>query len=264
MSLAQAVASYLSSWEGHSSLEPESYVRVMDLLEIASVEEMNTEMNALTQQQLWNESLTDAFHDELLSRVNTDTTFAISTAWRRVDQWIQNPFVMAQIGFEDSYLLTDEKNDLIRTDDPTVSSYTLTNASFQEPVAKRLIHLLIDGEVDATVNVSESGVQIASIASRSDPENRVDFQPTSPQSMTVPVSIQETPDFNVVKRMYLSLKAANPVIIDFYADRLIDQLIDYGEARDIVNDNGDTFEGQLFLTGTGVDDDDEGEIASLM
>lgn len=252
MSLPQAVASYLSAWEGHTALAPESYARVMNLLDMASIEEINTEMNSLTQQQLWNGPLTDLFHDELLDRIDTETTFAISTAWRNLQDWIQNPFVVARIGFEDSYFLTDEKGNLIRSDDPTISSYTLTNASFQEPVTKRIIHMLIDGPVDVTVNVTPSGLQISSLASRTG--EKVDFLPISDRSYTVSAQIRETPDFNVVKRMYLSLKTGEPTIIDVYADRLIDQLIDYREARNIVDDNGDTFEGDLFLTGTGVDE----------
>jgi hypothetical protein len=265
MSLPQAVASYLSSWEGHSALAPDDYVRVIDLLAMASIDEINSEMNSLTQQRLWNETLIDAFHDELLNRIDTETTFAISTAWKTLQEWLDNPFVTIQLGFEESYFVTDRKGDLIRSDDPTISSYTLMNASFQDPVARQLIHMLIDGPVDVTLNVNPTGIQIASLSSQTDPDERIKFQPVSDRSLTVPAKIIETPDFNVVKRMYLSLKKGQPEIIDVYSDRLINQLIDYREARDIVDDNGDTFEGDLFLTGTGVgDEDDEGDIPSLM
>lgn len=244
MSLPQAVASYLSAWEGHSSLEADAYARVMNLLTRASVSEIVSEMNALTQQQFWNEPLIDLFHDELLRRINSEATFAITTLQRDS----QPPNVVIWLGFEDSYLLTDQQGELIRQDDPTITSYTLTNASLQEPVAERLVHLLMEGQVDLTLNLDPIGISDIYNAKSG---QRIEFQPSTSSALIREAQIRETPDFNLVKRMYLGLKSGRPVMVDVAANRLIEQLIDYQEAQDIVDDNGDTFEGQLYLTGTG-------------
>jgi hypothetical protein len=256
--LTQVVASYISSWEGHTQAEGNNFIRLRDRLKTATIDEINTEYNTLTQQQLWSIPLLDLFYDEIRDRMFDNTTFAISTAWRTVDDWKKNPFVLIRVGFEESYSVIDNDGSYILADDPNISSFTLMNDSFSDEFGKRIIRLLLHHNINAIVQIGinegqhTGRIQIVGIESSTDPDDRVSFLGTglpsiNGETIRIEAIVQEAADWRLIDRMYEALRSETPTILDPNRDKLINQLIDIQEAQNIIDDGGLTFEGNKII-----------------
>lgn len=221
MSLAQFVSSYLMAWEGNGSLQGDAWIALTDVMKRADVEEINTQMNVLTTRRLWNTELLSIFYDELRNRMIDDTTFVFSITDSRVE---------VTIGFESSYLLPDDGSTVISSD------------AFPEEERSRLLFMLIDGGVTA---IFEDG-SLVGLSSEKDDIELPEGLSSPIVSGDEPVSIQEMPDFTFMKRLLTAVRG-DPEVIDMHASGLINQLIDYEEALDNANDEGFTFEGDLYL-----------------
>lgn len=217
MSLAQIVSNYISSWEGHTQIEGENAIRLRDRLEIATIDELTTEYNSLTQQHLWNDPLLDLFYNEFRNRMFSDTTFSISTSWRSVEEWLKNPFILIMVGFEDSYPIIDGDGLTIQSEDPKVSNYTLTNEHFSKKFQDLILRILLCNQtVNATVEIREEKVQITSLENQNVRVSLVEDSNGEP--INVKALIRETPDWTVYRQIYCSLKNNNPVIIDTFTE----------------------------------------------
>jgi hypothetical protein len=212
MSLAQIISSYISSWEGHTQIEGENAIRVKDRLEIATIDELNMEYNALTQQHLWNDPLLDLFYEEFRNRMFSDTTFSISTSWSSIEEWMKDPFVLIMVGFEDSYPIIDGNGLVIQPDDPKMSNYTLTNEHFNEKFQNLIIQTFLCNQVDATVEIREGKVQITALENKNVKVSLVDNSNGEP--IRVKTLIREAPDWNLYRQIYCSIKNHKPTIID--------------------------------------------------
>lgn len=248
--LSQLISTYINSWEGHTQAEGDNLLAVQKRLENATIDEITTEFNAITQQSIWVPPLITLFYDELLDRLMNETTFAISTAWTNIPEWIINPFVVIRVGFEETYPVIDTNGLFIRADQPNVQTLTLTNDSFSTPIKNRIIRSLLHDGIIAIVEVTSNEIQISGLVSTQNLNEPIWFSKKKQdafQSIQIKVQIQESADWNHVRRMYQALRADRPVIIDPYQDRLINQLIDTSELEDIIDENGLTFEGDLAI-----------------
>ena len=262
--LTQLVANYLNSWEGHTQTEGNNFIILRDRLTTATIDEINTEYNALTQQQLWVTPLLDIFYDEIRGRMFDDTTFAISTTWRSVSEWKQHPFVLIRVGFEDAYPVIDGDGSFIRANDPNISSFTLMNDSFEDELQEKIIRLLLHHDLNAIVQVGADNqtIQIVGLENAKDPDDRFSFvgnvlPSINGETTRISAKIRENPDWNINRQIYEALRTQRPVIVDPMQDRLINQLIDLDEARDILEDGGFTFEGNLVLEAEAEAESDE-------
>lgn len=222
MALSQFVASYLMSSEGHTPLEAVGWETLHHAIKLSDMEEIITQANVLTAQRLWNDAISIIFSTEIYERISEDTTFVLS---------FSPEDVVAYIGFDDGYFIPDD--DFL---------HLISSDLFTDELVARIAFMFIGDSVEVLVeqdSITLSNLQDTVTLSINLPDSYIG---TSKR-----VVIRERPDFNVVKRVYLSLIRGEPEIIDTHADKLINQLIDYEEAVDIKFDNGFTFEGDVFL-----------------
>jgi len=224
MSLAKITTDYLAAWEGHTEFHGIKLQHLVRTIVKCTVDEINTEYNALCRQNLWVTPLIDTFYDELLRRIMIDATFAISTAWINTSEWMQHPFVYIRIGFEDAYVITKSDGSLISADDRQINTFALVNDSFPENIANRILHLLINREIVATVQILGESISIIAIENKNDPVERIVFpgKDFEGQIVKVEARIHEIGDFNTIRRMLDGLRSQTFEIVDPYEKRLED------------------------------------------
>lgn len=253
MSLSQAVIDYAAAYEGHSSYEGTAFVKLRNLLRKTTLSEIITENNALTEQRLWSEPMMDLFYDELLYRLLTETTFALTTSWESLDSYLNDPFVVAWVGFEESYPMVDPNGSLIGVEDDRYNTFTLMNASFTTPMQELIIKMLLSESITAVVYLypDTNSLEIGRLINANRPDEQIKLRPIQQDNyreVRVPLRIQEVPDWSRINQIYQGLRKQTPVVSDPYADVLINQLINLPEAIDIIEDGGITFEGDLLLS----------------
>lgn len=246
MSLTQVISRYLVAYEAHNEYEGQGLTDVVEKLKQAPLSEINSEYNALCQQKLWTSTLLDAFYNEFLNRLLEETTFSISTSWRSIPEWTAQPFVHVDLGFDDVYHVPDPEGNFIRVNDPNISSFSLTGSSVPEDLGMNVIRSFLVEIPEAVVEVSSAGIVIIGLQ-LSDGSVLKLYPGSGGQKYRIPIDIQEDPEFELLRQLYLGVKSNHPGVIDPESDLLINQLIDYPEAEDIVSDGGITFEGDLFL-----------------
>ena len=224
LSLTKVVTNYLNVWESHSELHGIKLQQLIRIINSATLGEITTEYNALSQQHLWVDPLINVFHDELLQRVMTEATFAISTAWKTIDEWLQDPFIYIRIGFEDFYLITGSDGSIIPVGDTSINTFAITNESLSEEKIEKTLKLLIDREIVATIQMVNNSIVITSIENKDDPIERVSFYEEIPNATTIKITtpIYEIDDFNLIRRMLDGLRNKTFDIVDPYRRRLED------------------------------------------
>lgn len=252
MSLAQAVANYIGAYEGHTNAEGYALVELRRKLSQSTLDEIIFQNNALTMQRLWNPVLMDLFFDELLSRLQEETTFALTTSWYTLEDWLGNPYVVAWVGFEDKYPITDPSEPILDLNVDQVKNFTFTNLSFTPAINKLIIEMLMEDSVEAIIYVYPNGkLEIGQIVNAKRPEESIvliDAPQGQFQPVPVQVELRRSIDWHRLNQLYQGLRVQIPVIEDPYNEELINQLIDLKEAQDIVDDEGFTFEGDLLLS----------------
>jgi hypothetical protein len=266
MSLAQAVVNYIAAYEGHTSAEGVTFVTLRETLQGSTINQIITENNALTQQHLWNSPLMDLFFDELLRRLLNDTSFSITTSWNSIQNWMEDPYIVAWVGFEESYPIVNPTAELIGETDENIESISLGNISFTEQIAELIIKMLMGEQITAEIYILPNNK--LTIGRLINAQQSFDYITLSPppeenfETMTVPLKIWEVPDWSLLNQLYQGLRRQTPVIGDPWSgtedteNRLINQLIDLGKAKDIAREGGFTFEGDLLLT-TKQEDEEE-------
>jgi len=199
MSLSKAVGNYLSAWEGHTQLEAVRLQQVDDLISRATLSEINSIFNVLSQQNLWVEPLIDLFYNELLGRA-MDATFAISGLWLDNDKLS----VYIYIGFRDSYPLV------------TPIFTPITNETLGEERAKTVLRLLIRGELAVLVQVSGDLVRVISAESKYDPLDRITFMEEIPgwTSFKLDLETEEADGFGLIRKMLAELRNRTFGVVD--------------------------------------------------
>jgi hypothetical protein len=208
--LQQNVASYINSWEGHSDIEGYNFIQLRDKIKNATIEELTTEYNALTQQNLWNASLLDLFYDEFRSRMFNETTFSISVTWRS----IENPTALIMVGFEDSYPIIDGDGSFILPNDPKILNNTLTSINFSNEYREAIIRMLLDRNVTVIAN---KNLQIVGLEN---PNKQFYFDRNQEEVIKIKTSIREASDWNFYNQIYQALRKAEPAIMDPMEDVL--------------------------------------------
>lgn len=247
MNLAQAVTNYIGTYEGHTRTEGVAYVQLKNKLQQATMSEIITQNNVITQQRLWNSPLMDLFHDELLRRLMQDTTFALTMSWQSLQEWLNQPYVVAWVGFEESYPVPFTNSSVLQSEQSQY--YALSNAAFSNQKNEAIIKMLMNGPLQAQVYVYTNGqLEIGQLLNADQTLNLRNPASEQYQIVTVDVDVGETGDWNLVNQLYQGLRKQVPVIVDPYSERLINQLIDLDLAYNIVADEGFTFEGDLLLS----------------
>lgn len=247
MNLAQAVANYVGAYEGHTRAEGTALVRLRHKIQQATTGEIVTQNNALTEQHLWNYPLMNLFYDELLARIMQDTTFALTMSWNSIQDWLAKPYVVAWVGFEETYPVPFANSKVLQSENSTY--FALSNASFSEDKNKLIIKMLMNGPLKAQVYVYNNGqMEIGQLLDQNQTLNLKSPSSNMYQTVTVNVDVGETGEWNMLNQMYQGLRVQVPVIVDPYSERLINQLIDLNLAYNIVADEGFTFEGNLLLS----------------
>lgn len=212
--LSQAVANYLNSWEGSPKTQGENIQNVVKTIKSSTVDELNTEHNALTAQELWEGPLIDVFFEEVQSRLFGEGTFAISTAWSSVDEWKVAPFALVRLSFEETYTPLDTDSTVIGINLGR-KTILLMNDSFNESISAHVLRMLVRYDVAVLVKVDNAELKIVGLRSLSDPEETIFFEPFE-TAVAVPATQRESGEFNLLRRMYESLRKANPEIVDVY------------------------------------------------
>lgn len=261
MSLVQTISNYISSWEGHSEIEGSNYLTVRDLLSKATISQINIEFNSLTKQSLWVTPLLDLFYDELLKRLLSDTTFAISTACRSFEHWIEDPFVLIRIGFETEYPIIDTDGSIIAGNNPEIFNFTLTNDDFETNVKENLIRMFLDNNLKAIVQANGLHCSDLKIIGLEGKKMKINFfDPSGAQVYKIKPKFNEDSDWLMIKNMYVGARDTKPAIVDPYNDKIIKQLVDTDLIENIILNDGFTREGKIDIE---VDqpEDDSDEVA---
>lgn len=224
MFFSQAVGDYLDSWEGHNELHGLKLQELAKMIEHTTLDELNTEYNVLSRQNLWVNPLIDLFYTELLRRIIIEGTFAISTSWTSIEEWMKYPFVYIRVGFEDAYVLTNSDGTLITADDTFTDTFAVTTDSFPEKTVDNILRLLINREIVATAQILNDSISIIAIENRNDPNEKIVFAEEMPGSniMKVRATIYELADFNLIRQMLDGLRSETFNIVDPYEQRLKD------------------------------------------
>lgn len=224
MAFSKVVGDYLNVWEGHSQIHGIKLQTLVRVIQGATLDEINTEYNVLSRQNLWVEPLIDVFYDELLRRIMTAATFVISTSWTSINDWLNYPFIYIRVGFEDAYALTNSDGTLITIDDDTTNVFAVTNDSFSDKVADNILRLLINKEIVTTAQIVNNSVVITSIENKNDPTEKISLskEVSGNQTIKEQATIYELDEFNIIRRMLDGLRNETFDIVDPYEQRLRD------------------------------------------
>jgi hypothetical protein len=221
--LSQIIARYINSWEGHTQNEGQNYIILRDKLKNATIEELNEEYNKLTALYLWNDPLLDLFYNEFRDRMFSETTFSISTSWNSAEKWLSDPFVLIMVGFEDEYPVINGDGLFLEANNLKDQNHILAYDKFTDKFQEKIIRLLLNNNVDAIVDVNEDKNTI-NIVGLGNEHGRISFDSDSLSDKTIEIkaSIRGSPDWNLYRQIYTSLKNQQPAI-------MIDQLESSGE-----------------------------------
>lgn len=218
--LPQIVATYLGSWEGHTQSEGNNLIQVNDRISNATIDELATEYNILTQQHLWNVPLLDLFYDEFRNRMFSDTTFSISVSWQSTQEWLKDPFVLIMVGFEDSYPIVDGNGINIKGDKPNVSNVTLLWSDFSDKFQEKIIRMLLHNDTSAIVEILNNQLKIIGLENDS---IRLSFMDeVSSEVVKVKTIIRKVSDWDLYSQIYKALRDQNPVIVDPIQNRMLE------------------------------------------
>ena len=211
MSLGDTIATFLNSWDGHTSYEAMDMKRVTDVIKASPTYDINKEYNILSDQKLWVDQLIGVFYEELLDRIMTNGTFVISTSWPPPDI----PYVYIRLGLDEYYMIDDTDGVIISSSNEH-NTIILTNDSFDEHTSKRLMRLLLNHNLMSTIQVFNDHVKIISIRNADDLIERIVIDSSEPNGeiMDVHVNKSEVGDFLIYRLMLDELTKKTFGLID--------------------------------------------------
>jgi len=229
MNLSGAVGNYLNAWEGHSSLHGEMLHILTNIILIATMDEIKTQYNVLSQQKLWTTSLIDVFHDEILNRLLTESSFLISTSWTTTEEWKSEPYVTIKIGFEDTQFLTDKYGNVIPEDDENLKTFSLSSNDFSQNTQDNIVRMILRNNILAAVETNDNTIQVIGISNIQDSNELVPFinnvvglsslfGQSGYQLFSIPAKVDESEDFSTLKQILKGLSTQTFNIIDEYID----------------------------------------------
>lgn len=220
--LPQIVATYLGSWEGHTQTEGNNLVQLNDRMSNATIDELATEYNILTQGHLWNLPLLDLFYDEFRNRMFSDTTFSISVSWQSTQEWLKDPFVLIMIGFEDTYPIIDGNGINIKGDNPNVSNVTLLWSDFSDKFQEKIIRMLLHDDIDAIVGVFNNQLRIIGLENDNGHLLLTDDINVPSGTVNVKTIIRKVSDWDLYSQIYKALRDQAPVIVDSIQNKMLE------------------------------------------
>lgn len=151
----------------------------------------------------------------------SDSTFMISTVWRSIKEWMEEPCVIVQVGFEERYYLLDRDGEIISDNDPIISDSTIMNDEFPEETQRILIDNFMQPSIQAEVIVTEEAIEIISIDGHKIKVSEFELGSNSEigTKMTVPVKIYHRPDFNLMYLILQNTQNESYQVIDLYSDQ---------------------------------------------
>jgi hypothetical protein len=177
-----------------------------DYLKNATIGEILTQYNAKCYNKSWNESLSETYSQELLERILSDATFSIMTVWRSMKDWLENPYMLVQLGFEEEYPIIDNQGESVYLDDPLVAYYVLNNDQLSEENQRTLIYKFLTETVNITVQIKDND-RIDNISfTSSDTEDTI----------SIPLKVSCKPDLYLIYMMLDNIQKKNYEIIDLY------------------------------------------------
>jgi len=218
--LPQIVANYLGSWEGHTQTEGSNLIQVNNRMSNATIDELATEYNILTRQYLWNLPLLDIFYDEFRNRMFSETTFSISVSWKTTQEWLNDPFVLIMVGFEDNYPIIDGNGLFIHSNKPNISNSTLTYSDFSNEFQEKIIRMLLHNDTYAIVQVNDNKVKVVGLEN----DNiRLNFSDISESPVVkVRTIVRKASDWDSYSQIYKALRDQKPVIVDPIQSELLE------------------------------------------
>ena len=210
--LPQIVANYIGSWEGHTQIEGSNLIQLNDRMTNATLDELATEYNMLTQQYLWNAPLLDLFYNEFRDRMFSDTTFSMSISWHTTQEWLKDPFVLIMVGFEDDYPIIDGNGLSIQGNKSNISNSTLTCSDFSNNLQEKIIRVLLNNNTDAIVEINNNKLKILGLEN----DNiRLSFEDyVEVEAVKVRTIIRKASDWDLYLQIYKALRNQKPVIVN--------------------------------------------------
>lgn len=218
--LATVIGEYRAAWEGHSLIVDEYYEKMVELMSNALLNELLFEYNKLSAQKLWTDSLTFAFWNELLKRVEK-ADFIVNITWKRghINDWVADPVAHAQVGYEEQYSLLDNQcpPQYVRVMDDTLAINMINRQSFTHDPVKLFIRPLINAEVWK----NGDHMQIIRIYNVESPTEGYTIHKEifsmlhNPEAIIqAPVKIYRDTDFEVIYLMMIELREKTYRLID--------------------------------------------------
>lgn len=227
---SRLVGNYISAYEGHTEAEGITYIETRERLKSATIDEINTVYNLVTQQKLWTSSLIDLFFDELLDRLLNETTFVISTAWKYVSSWLNNSFVLIRIGFEENYPEIEDDDTYITGDHDNINKINIVDSQLDPRIRERIIKMILTGDVNVIIGYSETELRIVAVESVTETDNIIRLSSlTIPNLIRIKARIRTAPDWAMIVQMYYGLRTESPGIIDPFAERVREEEINQAE-----------------------------------
>jgi hypothetical protein len=207
------VHDYLTSWEGMSSVKGSKYQILIEAIEDATIHEILGQYNqncSSLQNQVLNELISEELHERILS----DATFSITTVWRSIKEWLKNPYVTVQLGFDDDYPIIDDEQEPIFEDDPVAKYIIMTNQEFPEEAQRDLIEKFLFEVPTITLQIDENQIKILDI---DDLPLFPVLSDETPDVVTIPLKIYHTPDLHLLYMMINNIRNKNYEVIDLYS-----------------------------------------------
>lgn len=214
--LGIASTSYSNSWEGFASIKGDKYTRLKKEIERATIYEILTQYNAICANKSWNGPLGEIYSHELLDRILSDATFTMTTVWRSPSEWLQQPYMSLQIGFDESYPIMDAEGEPVLEDDPVAMYFTFTNDQLSDEIQRALIHKFLN-EAQVPVVIRIEGERIFATQIADVPLSTPRISQELATEITIPLIIYHTPDLHLLYLILNNICKKNYEIIDLYS-----------------------------------------------
>lgn len=186
------------------------YSRLKKKLANETISEILTQYNVNCVDKSWNQSLADIFVQEIFERILSDATFSLMTVWRSIKEWLRNPYMTVQLGFDDGYSIMDNEGQEIMENDPAAMYFILNNDEFPDEIQRILIYKFITKSVDVTIQIIGNDIQVTQI------DDVPVSSPINSEKIIIPAKIQHTPDLHLLYLILDNIWNEKYEVIDLY------------------------------------------------
>ena len=196
------------------------YNRLKKIIKNVTIDEILNQYNSHCFEKNWTDELNIIYVEELLERILSEATFSITTVWRSVKEWKLNPYMIVQLGFDESYPVIDDQNEILHTNDPVAMYYVLNNDKFPEEEQRELIFKFLTKDVKASVAVEDDRIYL----------NDILVETNVSENIELTLKVHHTPELHIFYMLLDNLWKKNYEIIDLhsrYIKRLDEENIEY-------------------------------------